>query len=161
MLLSCNCSSIMRAKSQASTKFYTLHPTDHKLLMDLINNARLRKGCTCTVVVTENPQERERSHSLSERRTRKEVDSSPRRRHRSKTREVCTCTEEQKERREEKQKESSVKKEIKDATSPPPAIAQSRNPRKKRSSSDKRISWSQNLTEVRLVNPWQERKTLS
>ena len=31
--------------SQATAKFQALHPTDHKLMIEMINRARRRKGC--------------------------------------------------------------------------------------------------------------------
>ena len=100
-------SSLVKMKNQASVKFQTLHPTDQRLLVDLISNARLRKGCAlCEKEALEQKNYEFRS--------------------RAKT---IGCGEDKKEYR-----------------------------RKGKKLTNKRISWSENLTEVRFVAPRQEKR---
>ena len=100
-------SSLENMKNQTSIKFQTYHPTDQKLLVDLISNARLRKGCA----LCEKEELEQKKYEF---------------RRRAKT---IGCGEDTKDFR-----------------------------RKGKKLTNKRISWSENLTEVRFVAPRQEKR---
>jgi hypothetical protein len=94
--------------SQATAKFQALHPTDHKLMINMINRARRRKGCPLCEIEVGKEVNTEHTELINMRRNMNLV----------------------KLRDEDKLREKRRKSKL-----------------KKR----KRISWSENLTEVRLV----------
>ena len=91
--------------SQATAKFQGLHPTDHKLMLNMINQARRRKGCP-----------------LCEREVRKEATTEIINMRRN----IYLVKLRDEDKLREKRRKGKLKKK-------------------------KRISWSENLTEVRLV----------
>ena len=93
--------------NQSTAKFQALHPTDHKLMINMINRARRRKGCP-----------------LCEQEARK-----------------VEVTSEDTELINMRRNMNLVKLRDEDKL----------QPRKSKLNKKKRISWSENLTEVRMV----------
>ena len=102
----------MKMKSNASKKFHSLHPDQHKMLSNLLNSAKQRKTCFA-LEENEDQINDELSNMMKNRNLMMFRDDDI----------VCE------------------------------------NQRKSKAMLNKRISWSKNLIEVKLVLPWQNNQT--